>query len=328
MIKLCNVSSENQFIQNPITVGRSLYSIWCLSYRKHWWVTYPVRVYIGRQPRPAENTCLQVTTHLYVELAAGQYCIPLYVHVSRDLHPKRNPYSIMILHVLQQFVFMHWLWSQYRELRLNKLAHAAAALSVAFGYNCGMGDIRTTTEAQGKERWSIGSARCRTRSSPNRSTLSASRTLSTTGCCFFCYYYRFYYLMFSPWSRGTLKTSTANNWKTKCSSETCKSCVRVCVNHQWRSCAPRWQRRNRQNTVTKLYENNTMDGDLFLFVCVGQLARGGWYVRRRPPVTSRRSFIAAAFYYARHGTSGPRVSSMTVLPTYRLLVAAAGTGDQ
>jgi len=47
---------------------------------------------------------------------------------------------------------MHWLPLQYRELRLNKLAHAAAALSVAFGYNCGMGDIRTTTEAQGKER--------------------------------------------------------------------------------------------------------------------------------------------------------------------------------
>jgi len=41
---------------------------------------------------------------------------------------------------------------------LNKLAHAAAALSVAFGYDCGMGDIRTTTEAQGKERWSIARA--------------------------------------------------------------------------------------------------------------------------------------------------------------------------
>jgi len=177
---------------------------------------HPVILYIGRQ----QCLLLQVTIYLYVELAARQYCIPLYVHVSRNLHPKRNPYCIMLLHVLQKFEFMHWLWFQYRELRLNKLAHAAAALSVAFGYNCGMGDIRTTTEAQGKERWSIARARCRTRSSPSRSMPSASRALSTTGCCFSCYYYRFYYLIFSPWSCGTFKTSTANNWKTKWSSET------------------------------------------------------------------------------------------------------------
>jgi hypothetical protein len=58
----------------------------------------------------------------------------------------------LFLDILQQFIFMHWFRLQYRELRLNKLAHAAAALSVALGYNCGMGDIRTTTEAQGKER--------------------------------------------------------------------------------------------------------------------------------------------------------------------------------
>lgn len=91
-------------------------------------------------------------THLYVEFTARQYRIPLYVHVGCDLHPERNTNSIMFLNVFQKFVFMHWLRLQYRELRLNKLAHAATALSVAFGYNCGMGDIRTTTEAQGKER--------------------------------------------------------------------------------------------------------------------------------------------------------------------------------
>lgn len=179
----------------------------------------------------------------------------------------------MILHVLQQFVFMHWLWSQYRELRLNKLAHAAAALSVAFGYNCGMGDIRTTTEAQGKERWSIGGARCRTRSFPNRSTPSASRTLSTTGCCFFCYYYRFYYLIFSPWSRGTLKTSTANNWKMKCSSKTCKSCVRV-----WLSTSGVLVRPDDNEGIDKTLYQTVQDkhnGRGFLLVCA---MVNGWKV--------------------------------------------------
>lgn len=286
-------------------------------------------MYIGRQSRPAENTCLKVTTHLYVELAAGQYCIPLYVHVSRDLHPKRNPYGIMILHVLQQFVFMHWLWSQYRELRLNKLAHAAAALSVAFGYNCGMGDIRTTTEAQGKERWSIGSARYRTRSSPNRSTPSASRTLSTTGCCFFCYYYRFYYLMFSPWSRGTLKTSTANNWKTKCSSETCKSCVRVCVNHQWCSRAPRWQRRNRRNTVTNSTRPTQWTGisSCSCAMVNGQEVAGAsgtahpW--RHGVPSLQRLSIVYVTALPVRAFLPW---WSYQVLLTYRLLVAVAGPG--
>lgn len=98
------------------------------------------------------DSYLEDPTHLYVEFSTRQYSVPLNVHVGCDLHPKRNSDRVLFLDVLQQFVFMHWLWFQYRELRLYKLAHAAAALSVAFGYNCGMGDIRTTTEAQGKER--------------------------------------------------------------------------------------------------------------------------------------------------------------------------------
>jgi len=90
--------------------------------------------------------------HLYVKFTARQYSIPLNVDVSCNLHFERDPNCVLFLDILQQFIFMHWFRLQYRELRLNKLAHAAAALSVALGYNCGMGDIRTTTEAQGKER--------------------------------------------------------------------------------------------------------------------------------------------------------------------------------
>lgn len=67
-------------------------------------------------------------------------------------------------------------------------------------------------------------------------------------------------------------------------------CPRVCK-HQQGSCAPRWQRSNRQNTVTDSTRPNTMNGDFFYFVQHGQRARGGWCVRLRPPVTSRRSFL-------------------------------------
>lgn len=72
-------------------------------------------------------------------------------------------------------------------------------------------------------------------------------------------------------------------------------CPRVCK-HQQGSCAPRWQRSNRQNTVTDSTKYKTKhNGRGFLLLRAtrkhGQWARGGWCVRLRPPVTSRRSFL-------------------------------------
>lgn len=155
----------------------------------------------------------------------------------------------MFLDVFQQFVFMHWLWVQYRELRLNKLAHAAAALSVAFGYNCGMGDIRTTTEAQGKERWSIATTHHPSQSWCCRRMPTASRALLTSDYYYWTSCYRFYYLIKSPWLLDTFKTSTANNCKWNSNRKL--GCIRVCVWHQ-RSFSPSFQppRRQRINKST------------------------------------------------------------------------------
>jgi len=85
------------------------------------------------------------------------------------------------------------------------------------------------------------------------------------------------------------------------------------VKHQRGSCAPRWQRRNRQNTVPNSTRQTQWTG-ISACLCDGQRVKGGWCVRRRLPMTSQRSSFVAAFLLSRHGTTGSRVSSMTVPP--------------